>query len=76
LIDDPDHFEDQTGLRAADGLRGFFVSDQVSPQWKGRGTPAANASTRVLEKCGFRHTGTVHDPVDGLVWRWERDPAA
>lgn len=154
LIDDPDHFEDRTGLRAADGLHGFFVSDQVSPQWlaelrNGRGPdpwrygffvhhresqavigaagftgppdtsgtveiaygivpsfegkgyatevaaalvefasssggvrrirahtlPVANASTRVLKKCGFRHTETVQDPVDGLVWRWERDPA-
>ena len=154
LIDDPDHFEDQAGLRAADGLRGFFVSDEVSPQWlaelrNGRGPdpwrygffvihreseavigsggftgppdtsgtveiaygivpgfegkgyatevaaalvefasanagvrrirahtlPATNASTRVLEKCGFRHTETIQDPVDGLIWRWERDPA-
>jgi ribosomal-protein-alanine N-acetyltransferase len=153
LIDDPDHFEDRAGLRAAEGLHRFFVSDQVSPQWlaelrNGRGPdpwrygffvihresqavigaagftgppdasgtveiaygivpgfegkgyatetaaalvefatssgrvhhirahtlPAANASTRVLEKCGFRHTETVQDPVDGLVWRWERDP--
>lgn len=33
--------------------------------------PAANASTRVLTKCGFRHVGAVVDPEDGLVWRWE-----
>lgn len=154
MIDDPDHFEDRAGLRAAEGLHRFFVSDQVSPQWlaelrngggpdpsrygffvihresqvvigaagftgppdasgtveiaygivpgfegKGYATeaaaalvqfasvregvrrirahtlPAANASTRVLEKCGFRHTEAVQDPVDGLVWRWERDSA-
>jgi len=36
--------------------------------------PVANASTRVLSKCGFRHTGTVIDPDDGPVWRWERGP--
>ncbi len=36
--------------------------------------PVANASTRVLLKCGFRHTGTVVDPDDGPVWRWERGP--
>jgi len=35
--------------------------------------PAANASTRVLTKCGFRHVGSVVDPEDGPVWRWERD---
>jgi len=34
--------------------------------------PAANASTRVLVKCGFRHVGGVVDPEDGPVWRWER----
>lgn len=34
--------------------------------------PEPNASTRVLLKCGFRRTGTVDDPDDGSVWRWER----
>jgi RimJ/RimL family protein N-acetyltransferase len=33
--------------------------------------PETNASTRVLEKNGFAHTGPVIDPEDGLVWRWE-----
>lgn len=33
LIDDQARFEEVAGLRAADGLRGFFVSDEVSPQW-------------------------------------------
>ena len=32
----------------------------------------ANASTRVLTKCGFRRIGEVIDPDDGLVWRWEK----
>jgi ribosomal-protein-alanine N-acetyltransferase len=35
---------------------------------------AANASTRVLTKCGFTAVGEVIDPNDGLVWRWERQP--
>ena len=34
--------------------------------------PEANASTRVLTKCGFHHVGEVIDPEDGLVWRWEK----
>lgn len=34
--------------------------------------PAANASTKVLTKCGFRWVGEVNDPEDGPVWRWER----
>jgi len=153
LIDRPEGFEQAVGLRAADGLRGFFLSDEVSPDWvaalrsshgpdpwrhgffvvhresrsvigtagvkgppdrtgvveiaygivpsfEGQGyateaaaalvgfafagddvrlvcahtLPASNASTRVLLKCGFRHTGTVLDPDDGPVWRWERGP--
>lgn len=32
----------------------------------------ANASTRVLAKCGFMHVGEVIDPEDGPVWRFER----
>jgi len=32
-----------------------------------------NASTRVLEKCGFKKVGETIDPENGLlVWRWER----
>lgn len=34
--------------------------------------PTPNASTRVLQKCGFEHIGEVVDPEDGIVWRWER----
>jgi ribosomal-protein-alanine N-acetyltransferase len=33
--------------------------------------PTANASTRVLTKCGFDFEGEVMDPDDGKVWRWE-----
>lgn len=33
--------------------------------------PECNPSTSVLTKCGFRKAGEVHDPEDGLVWRWE-----
>jgi RimJ/RimL family protein N-acetyltransferase len=34
---------------------------------------AANASARVLTKCGFQAVGEVIDPEDGLVCRWERE---
>jgi RimJ/RimL family protein N-acetyltransferase len=34
--------------------------------------PETNASTRVLEKCGFQNVGTFEHPTDGPVWRWER----
>ena len=33
--------------------------------------PAANASTRILSKCGFQYVGEINDPEDGLVWRFE-----
>jgi RimJ/RimL family protein N-acetyltransferase len=151
LIGQPESFEQTVGVAAADGLRAFYVSGDVSPQWvaalqkapgpdpwrhgffvvhretgsaigsagfkgppdsdgvveiaygivplfEGRGyateaaaalvefasangevrtvrahtLPLPNASTRVLLKCGFRHLGTVFDPQDGEVWRWER----
>jgi RimJ/RimL family protein N-acetyltransferase len=34
--------------------------------------PETNASTRVLQKCGFKKTGEVVDSENNLVWRWER----
>jgi len=34
--------------------------------------PEPNASTRILEKCGFAQTGDAMDPDAGPVWRWER----
>jgi [ribosomal protein S5]-alanine N-acetyltransferase len=33
--------------------------------------PEKNASTRVLEKCGFQHRGAVNHLEDGLIWLWE-----
>jgi ribosomal-protein-alanine N-acetyltransferase len=38
--------------------------------------PEPNASTRILERLGFAHLGTVEDPEDGPVWRWERPSRA
>lgn len=150
LIEAPEKFEGLTGFPASPALRGFIVSDDVSPAWtaslrtiqgsdpwrlgfgvidketrsvigaasfkgppdatgmveiaygivpsfEGRGyateaaralidfaqrddkvrqiiahtMPEANASTRVLKKCGFTFAGEVMDPEDGRVWRWE-----
>lgn len=33
--------------------------------------PKRNASTRVLEKIGFRKTGKLNHPEDGEIWEWE-----
>jgi ribosomal-protein-alanine N-acetyltransferase len=35
--------------------------------------PLRNASTRVLEKCGFRRVSELRHPTDGLIWRWEKE---
>ena len=153
LREGTDQYEQRFGIRLAEGLREFLVSDEVSPAWmeqvkaateadpwvygfgvmhlqddrmigvggfkgppdsegvveiayaivptyegKGYATevacallihavdagsariirahtlPERNASTRVLEKCGFRCLGEVIDPEDGAVWRWEYRP--
>jgi RimJ/RimL family protein N-acetyltransferase len=34
--------------------------------------PEKNASTRVLEKNGFRFAREFEHPEDGMIWRWER----
>ena len=38
--------------------------------------PDADASQRVLAKCGFEHVGEVDDPEDGPVCRFERRRSA
>jgi len=35
LIERPDDFESLAGFPAAEGLRGFYLSDDVSPAWLG-----------------------------------------
>jgi ribosomal-protein-alanine N-acetyltransferase len=50
-----------------------FASGQVL-QARAHTLPESNASTHVLRKCGFEFIGTVVDPEDGSVWRWERGP--
>ena len=30
-----------------------------------------NASTKVLQKCGFEKVEEINDPEDGLIWKWE-----
>jgi RimJ/RimL family protein N-acetyltransferase len=56
---------------AAEALTNFAFAQNVRTV-RAHTLPEANASTRVLTKCGFHHVGPVVDPDDGLVWRWER----
>lgn len=57
---------------AAGALVDFARADRRVRLVRAHTLPAASASTRVLEKCGFTKTGEVLDPEDGPVWRWER----
>jgi RimJ/RimL family protein N-acetyltransferase len=57
---------------AAHALIHFASRDPRVRLLRAHTRPEANASTRVLTKCGFAHIGEVIDPEDGPVWRWER----
>jgi RimJ/RimL family protein N-acetyltransferase len=57
---------------AAGGLVRFAAADARVRLLRAHTLAEANASTRVLRKCGFVHVGGVVDPEDGPVWRWER----
>jgi len=58
---------------AAAALVAFALADARVRSVCAHTLPARNASTRVLEKCGFRLAGEVNHPTDGLIWRWERE---
>jgi len=73
---DPDHQGKGYATEAAEALVIFaFGSDRVRVV-RAHTLPEANASKRVLTKCGFRYIGEVIDPEDGLVWRWEKHQEA
>ena len=62
---------------ATEAARALIEFAQRSPRVlliRAHTLPGANASTRVLPKCGFTRIGTIIDPADGPVWRWERLP--
>lgn len=58
---------------AARALIAFAGTDERVRVVRAHTLPHANASTRVLTKCGFLHVADVVDPEDGPVWRWERN---
>ena len=69
---DPDQQGKGYATEAADALVDFAFGNANVDVVCAHTLPEANASTRVLTKCGFRFTGEVIDPEDGLVWRWEK----
>jgi RimJ/RimL family protein N-acetyltransferase len=71
----PDQQGKGYATEAAEALVSYaFGEDQVRLV-RAHTFASANASARVLTKCGFKAVGEVIDPEDGLVWRWERQPA-
>ena len=58
---------------AAKALIDFATSDNRVVTIRAHTLAERNASTRVLEKCGFKKIGDTVDPENGVaVWRWER----
>ncbi|MGH8510142.1 MAG: GNAT family N-acetyltransferase [Gammaproteobacteria bacterium] len=61
---------------AAQALVSYAFSNRKVRVVRAHTLAQANASTRVLAKCGFRRIGEVVDSDDGLVWRWEKHHGA
>jgi len=68
----PEHQGKGYATEAAAALTTYALSHEQVHTVRAHTLPEANASTRVLTKCGFTRIGEVIDPNDGLVWRWER----
>jgi RimJ/RimL family protein N-acetyltransferase len=67
----PDQEGQGLATEAAQALRDFALTfDQVQTVIA-HTLPVANASQRILAKCGFKHVGEVTDPEDGVVSRFE-----
>jgi ribosomal-protein-alanine N-acetyltransferase len=57
----------------ANALIDFASRDSRVQKIRAHTLAETNASTRVLEKCGFKKVGDTIDSEDNLpVWRWER----
>ena len=67
----PEHQNNGYATEAAAALVSFAFGREQVRFVRAHTMSDANASTRVLARCGFRSVGRVVDPEDGLVWRWE-----
>ena len=67
----PDHQGNGYATEAAARLTQYAMADSAVRLVIAHTLREANASTRVLTKCGFEKTADVIDPDDGPVWRWE-----
>ena len=67
----PEHHNKGYATEAAAALVQFARADAQVRIIRAHTMEDANASARVLVKCGFHPRGQVIDPEDGLVFRWE-----
>jgi [ribosomal protein S5]-alanine N-acetyltransferase len=72
----PEHQGKGYATEAAQALVSYAFSHSRVRVVRAHTLPQANASTRVLAKCGFQFVNEVVDPDDGLVWRWEKHDEA
>lgn len=68
----PDHQGKGYATEAAAALTAFAFQCSKVRVVRAHTLREANASARVLTKCGFQFVGEVIEPEDGLVWRWEK----
>jgi ribosomal-protein-alanine N-acetyltransferase len=69
----PDYQGKGYATEAANVLLDFASRDARVKTIRAHTLAEINASTRVLEKCGFKKVGEVIDPENNFpVWRWER----
>jgi RimJ/RimL family protein N-acetyltransferase len=68
---DEAHRNNGYATEATGALARFAFEDSAVRAVRAHTSAEANASTKVLIKNGFRALGEVHDPEDGVVWRWE-----
>ncbi len=57
---------------AAFALVDIAQADNRVRNFRAHTAPELNASTTILKKLGFEFMGQIHDPQDGLIWRWQR----
>ncbi|HET7811396.1 MAG TPA: GNAT family N-acetyltransferase [Steroidobacteraceae bacterium] len=67
---DEEHQGKGYATEAAGALVNFAYNHPAVRLVRAHTLPVANASTRVLTKCGFQKAGEIIDPNDGPVWRW------
>lgn len=68
----PGHESRGMATAMASRLVEIALSESPSLRVCAQTLPEQNASTRVLEKLGFRRVAEIHHPQDGRVWEWER----